>query len=220
MEGEVLSPGALAFQGGRILAVGAPEDLATRFPDAVRREFPTQTLLPGLVNAHADLSLTHFAKYPRPLPDSHEGRLLFMAWLINVSRFKSRLAIPDQQEAIRAGLELSKKSGVTALGDVCRYPAAVPLYQASGLRVVALAEIENIQRALAQEEFEQALALIDEIQHAGHPRLRPGLAPFSAYTISKNMLRILANHALQLQIPFHIHAALSFSEMEFFYDSQ
>ncbi|MFO1463433.1 MAG: amidohydrolase family protein [bacterium] len=220
IEGERLSPGALAFQGGRILEVGSPEALRARFPEAEVREYPRHILLPGLVNAHADLSLTHFSKYPHPLPDTQEGRFLFTAWLINVSRFKAKLSIPDQQKAIAEGLEIVKRSGVTALGDVCRYPVAMPLYEASGLRVTVLAEIENIQRSLAQEEFEQALALIDEVERAGKPRLRAGLAPFSAFTISKNMLRILANHAVQLDIPFHLMAALAFSEMEFFYDSQ
>jgi len=220
VEGEPLSPGALAFQGGRILEIGSPEALRQKFPDAEVKDYPRHTLIPGLVNAHADLSLTHFEKYPHPLPENQEGRVLFSAWLINVSRFKSKLPIPDQQKAIREGLAISKRSGVTTLGDVCRYPVAIPLYEASGLRVTVLAEIENIQRQLAQEEFEQALALIDEVEHAGKARLRAGLAPFSAFTLSKNMLRILANHAQQLQIPFHIVAALFFGEMEFFYDSK
>ena len=220
LEGEVLSPGALACRDGRILAVGSPESLRQRFPEASCREFPEQCLLPGLVNAHLDLSLTLFDNYPHDLPESRDGRLALMPWLINVSRFKAKLPIADQQKAIRAGLDRVKASGVTTLGDICRYPAALPLYEASGLRVVALAEIENIQRILAQEEFEQALALADEIQHAKNPRLLPGLAPFSAYTISKNMLRILGHHAIQARLPLRLHAALSFGEMEFFYDSQ
>lgn len=218
--GDTLSPGALAVQAGRILEVGAPEALKSQFPDAVVRDFPRHTLMPGLVNAHAELSLTHYDKYPHPMPEAKDGRFLLMAWLINLSRFKAKLPIPDQQKAIADGLEIVKRSGTTTLGDVCRFPVAIPLYEKSGLRVTVLAEIENLQRATAQEEFEQALALIDEIDHVGHPRLKPGLAPFSAFTISKNMLRILGNHALQMKIPFHILAALSFSEMEFFYDSQ
>ncbi|MCE9624572.1 MAG: amidohydrolase family protein, partial [Deltaproteobacteria bacterium] len=214
VEGENLSPGGVAFQGGRILEVGAPDALRAKYPDAEVQDYPRHTLIPGLVNAHADLSLTHFEKYPHPLPDTQEGRVLYTAWLINVSRFKSKLPIVDQQKAVREGIETVRKSGVTTLGDLCRYPVAMPIYQESGLRVVVLAEIENIQRATAQEEFEQALALVDEVEHSGNPRLMAGLAPFSAFTLSKNMLRILANHAVQMKIPFHIHAAISFSEME------
>lgn len=220
IEGEILSPGALAFQGGRILEVGAPEEVKRKFPEAQVRDFPSHTILPGLVNAHADLSLTHYEKYPHPLPETVDGRFLFMPWLINLSRFKAKLSIPDQQKAITEGLEITRRCGVTTLGDVCRFPVAMPLYEKSGLRVTVLAEIENLQRATSQEEFEQGLALIDEVEHAGKPRLKAGLAPFSAFTLSKNMLRILGNHALQLKIPFHIHAAISFSEMEFFYDSR
>lgn len=220
IDGEILSPGALAFQGERILAVGRPDELRQRFPQAQVEEYSNHCLLPGLVNAHADLSLTHFEKYPHPLPETKEGRILFMAWLVNVSRFKSKLSLDDQQKSIREGLDIVRRSGVTTVGDVCRYPIAVPLYRESGLRIVALAEIENIQRTLAQDEFEQALALVDEILHEENPKLKAGLAPFSAYTLSKNMLRILGSHAIQMGIPLHLHAALTFSEMEFFYDSQ
>jgi cytosine/adenosine deaminase-related metal-dependent hydrolase len=55
--------------------------------------------------------------------------------------------------------------------------------------------------------------------HADHPRLKAGYAPFAAYTLSKNLVKILADHALNQGLPLHIFAALSFSEMEFFYDS-
>jgi cytosine/adenosine deaminase-related metal-dependent hydrolase len=219
IEGEILSPGALVIQGDKILEVGASEEMKGKYPDALIERFEGKTLLPGLVNAHADLSLTDYSKYPHEPFETKDGNLLVTRWLINVSRFKASLTIPDQKNAILRGLELTLRSGVTTCGDVCRYPVAQSLYEDSGLRVVCLAEVENIQRNLAQEDFEQALALVDEIQHGENPRITAGLAPLSAYTLSKNLLRILANHAVQQEIPLHLQAALHFSEMEFFYDS-
>ncbi len=219
MEGPILSPGALAVRDGVLLETGDPRSLRQKYPEATEEDFSDAVMLPGLVNAHADLSLTLFSEHPHMPYQSSDGRLLLMPWLVAISRFKSGLGIADQQKAVQQGLELSKAGGVTTLGDQCRFPAAVPLYEKSGLRVVCLAEIENIQRKMAQDDFEQALALVDEIIHAKHPRVSAGLAPLSAYALSKNLLRILTNHALQLQVPMHLHAALSFSEMEFFYDS-
>ncbi|HEX5032834.1 MAG TPA: hypothetical protein VFW62_00010, partial [bacterium] len=83
IEGDILSPGALAIQGERILAVCRPEELTRRFSQAKVENYSNHCLMPGLVNAHADLSLTHFEKYPHPLPETKEGRILFMAWLVN-----------------------------------------------------------------------------------------------------------------------------------------
>lgn len=219
IEGDMLSPGALAVREGRILETGHPTSLMEKFPDADRREFSGKTLMPGLVNAHADLSLSCYEKFPHPPYRSENGQVHLMYWLTQLSRFKSNLALPDQREAVQKGLDEMKTSGVTTVGDQCRYPAAVPLYEGSGLRVVCLAEIENIQRPLAQAEFEQALALVDEVRHGENPRLTAGYAPFSAYALSKNLLKILTDHALQQGVPLHLFAALSFSEMEFFYDS-
>ncbi|MDX1386010.1 MAG: amidohydrolase family protein [bacterium] len=219
MEGEVLSPGAMLVQEGLIQSLGAPEVLQKENPEASVESFSGHCLLPGLVNAHSDLSLSN---YPSSLNDSfkmNDGRMLLMPWLVNLSRFKTGMAIPEQQEAVEKGLNIQKTHGVTTLGDRCRYPAVINRYENSGLRVVCLVDIENIQRVRAQEEFEQALALVDEILHGKHPRVTAGYAPFSAYTLSKNMLKILADHAVNQGVPLHLIAALSFSEMEFFYDS-
>lgn len=219
MAGESISPGALAVQGGQILGVGDPETLQAKFPGAERTSFSGKTILPGLVDANTDLSLSLFNETGGVPFRGEDGQLHLMPWLVNLSRFKAGLAIPQQQRAIKIGLEKLKPEGVTTVGDVCRFPAAIPLYEASNLRVVCLAEIENIQRKNAQEEFEQALALVDEVQNGNHSLLTAGLAPFSAYTLSKNLLKIIADHALTLGIPLHLKASLSFSEMEFFYDS-
>ena len=219
IEGEPLFPGAVLIEGENIRAVGAPAELQMQFPDATTEDFPDGVLLPGLVNAHADLSLTHFDLRKNEPFQMTDGRVLLMPWLVQMSRYKSKLSILDQQKAVAEGLNFQKSRGVTTVGDRCRYPGVIAQYGDSGLRVVCLAEIENIQRPLAQEEFEQALALADEIVAADHPRLKAGYAPFAAYTLSKNLLKILAEHALTQGLPLHLFASLSFSEMEFFYDS-
>jgi 5-methylthioadenosine/S-adenosylhomocysteine deaminase len=220
IEGAPLFPGAVLIEGETIRALGDPKKLRMEFPDAVSEDHPDSILLPGLVNAHADLSLSHFNPASSDAFKMSDGRMLLMPWLIQLSRYKSKLAIAEQQGAVAYGLQMMKSRGVTTLGDRCRYPAVLSQYRASGLRVVCLAEVENIQRPLAQEEFEQALALVDEIVHEAHPRLKAGYAPFAAYTLSKNLLKILAEHALNQGLPLHLFAALSFSEMEFFYDSE
>jgi 5-methylthioadenosine/S-adenosylhomocysteine deaminase len=219
IEGEAIFPGGVLVEGGTIRAVGDPKKFKMEYPDAALEDFPDAILMPGLVNAHADLSLSHFKLSSNETFQMSDGRILLMPWLIQLSRYKSKLTISQQQKAVADGLKFMKSRGVTALGDRCRYPAVLPLYRDSGLRVLCLAEVENIQRPLAQEEFEQALALADEVLHEGHPRVTAGYAPFAAYTLSKNLLKILAEHALNQNLPLHLFAAMSFSEMEFFYDS-
>lgn len=220
LEDDTFSPGGVAVKDGVILEVGDPEGLEKKYPDFAVETFPGGLIMPGLVNAQADLSLSLFPKLDAASPVSPEsGLALLMPWLISVSRYKAKLGLEEQQLAVKKGLDAAKRSGVTTVGDVCRYPIALSSYEKSGLRMVCLAEIENIQRHQSQDDFEQALALVDEVLNGKNPLLGAGLAPFSAYTLSKNLLRILSHHALQLEIPIHLHAAMSFGEMEFFYDS-
>lgn len=218
MEGKPVSPGGLLVRDGVILAVGDPASLKKQFPAAQQEDFGDKTILPGLVNSHADLSLSQFPPQSA-FEQTPDGRVALMPWLIRLSRYKGTLSINAQRDSVLAGLEQMRRLGVTTVADKCRYPAALPLYRNSGLRIVCLAEVENIQRVTAQEDFEQALAIVDEVQSARDPNVSAGLAPFSAYTLSKNLLKILANHAVQQQVPMHLHGAMSFSEMEFFYDS-
>ncbi len=213
------SPGAMVVAEGKILAVGSPEELRQRYAEAQVEDWGEATLLPGLVDAHTDLSLTLLDKNDFPFSRTEQGRVLLMNWLVQLSRYKANLTISEQQKAVQQGLQRQRAAGITTVGDLCRYGSVMSLYEQSGLRLVCLAEIENIQRNRAQEEFEQALALVDEIIYQEHPRMTAGLAPFSAYTLSKNLLKIVADHARQQNLPFHLVAGLSFSEMEFFFDS-
>jgi imidazolonepropionase-like amidohydrolase len=51
-----VEPGAVLVQGTTLTAVGAADELAARFPTAVRLDFPNATVIPGLINAHVHLS--------------------------------------------------------------------------------------------------------------------------------------------------------------------
>lgn len=55
-ESEPIEPGAVLVQGTTITAVGAADDLAAGAPAAVRLDFPTATVIPGLINAHVHLA--------------------------------------------------------------------------------------------------------------------------------------------------------------------
>ncbi len=66
---EPIADGAVATEDGRIVAVGAAADLRDRFPSAKVVDLGERALLPGLVNAHTHLELTHHAGHvPDDLP--------------------------------------------------------------------------------------------------------------------------------------------------------
>ncbi|MCB1214919.1 MAG: hypothetical protein KDK66_05525 [Deltaproteobacteria bacterium] len=213
------APGALVVEEGKILALGDLEAMKQDYSQAEVVDYSNSALLPGIVDAHTDLSLSLKDFSKTKFQEAYHGDYRFIPWVVEISRYKAKLEVTHQRQAVSLGLEQAQDLGVTTLGDVCRYPVAISQYENSPLNIVALAEVENIQRPQAQEDFEQALALADEVESKAHPRLHPGLAPFSAYTLSKHLLKLLADHAFHQQWPFHLQASLSFAELEFFYDS-
>ena len=78
----------------------------------------------------------------------------------------------------------------------------------------------NLNKQKAAHDFESAISNIEKIAEHELKRITPGLAPFSAFTLSKNLLKILAQHADEYHLPVHLHVAETFSEMEFFYASK
>lgn len=213
------APGALVVEEGQVVDIGELDFIKKQYPSAEILDYSQYTLLPGLVDAHSDLSLSLKDFSPKDFQQKHHGDFRWMPWVVEVSRYKAQLDTHQQRQAVAQGLEEVRSQGITTLGEVCRYPVVFPQYESSGLRVAVLAEVENIQRPQAQEDFEQALAMAEEIEEKANPRLSPGLAPFSAYSLSKHLLRLLADHAFHQNWPLHLQVAMSFAELEFFYDS-
>ena len=69
-----IADGAVAIQGGRIVALGRRRDVATAWPGASRWDLPEAALLPGLVNCHTHLELSGFS------PPMASGPLAMGGW--------------------------------------------------------------------------------------------------------------------------------------------
>src|SRR5690606_3253336 len=105
-------------------------------------------IVPGLVNAHTHLDLTHLG------PSPHDPADGFMAW---VDRIRAgRLAGDAEIEAsVALGARLSRRGGVVAVGDIAGAPAGrcslAPLraLRASGLIGTSYLEYFGIGRGEA-----------------------------------------------------------------------
>lgn len=212
--------GGILIDQGEIKEVGKSESLLQKYSSIEREDLGETVLMPGLINAHCHLELSLAPKYDPKEFQELNGEPNFIRWLLTMSQYQDNLKPEEKRNAIQKGIDQLIKNGTTTVGDLTTYEGALKLYDQSGLRVVTYPEIMTIHKAVSQDRFESALAMVDEVVGSNHPRIQIGLAPFAPYTVSKNLLKILFQHVKQLQIPIQIHASQSFAEMEFFYDSK
>lgn len=209
-------PGRVLRGRARILAVGTPADI-DRHPAAraaLRLSMPACVLIPGLVNAHAHLDLTHVG--PRPF-DVAAG---FEAWidLVRSSRAAVNEAIGD---SVRRGIELSLAGGTVAVGDIAGAAAGGPSLVAwRALRESPLAGVSFLEFfAIGTREaagLARVSAVLDSV--AGEldatVRVRLGLQPHAPNTVSLAAYRAAATIARDRRLPLSTHLAESPQEHE------
>ncbi|MFM9957292.1 MAG: amidohydrolase family protein [Phycisphaerales bacterium] len=126
----------------RLVAVGVPGDI-DRHPAAGavaperRRSLPESVILPGLVNAHTHLDLTHIG--PRPY-DPAGG---FVGWAMSLVRPNRAITLETAIDSLRDGIARSLAGGVVAVGDII---GAVPTGSVGepDARLVLRSELERV----------------------------------------------------------------------------
>jgi len=215
----VLIDGAIAVELGNIRSIGHLDELRNKFPDAEIKDFPNSVLMPGLVNAHCHLDLISFYE-SQTVGDLPSDDADFIDTLISSIGFKRDVESKLIIDGIQRGIDRLCETGVTCVGDMTSFEGTFNLLGESGLRAVIFPEVLGGGGETAQHNFEVALALLEKYTDATYDMVRIGLGPYAPYLLSRNLLKILSRHARDMSIPMVIHAAESFAEMEFFFDSQ
>jgi cytosine/adenosine deaminase-related metal-dependent hydrolase len=214
--GDPLPGGAICVSDGVILATGRLADLRNTHSGAAIVEHPGCVILPGLVNCHTHLELTHFPSWRlRRHLDSPPRR--FTDWLIQVIKIKRGLTRDDHEASLREGMRICLESGTTALGDIVCDPGLTPLYRSSPLAGRLFFELLGHDPARFRAMLEHALAACDRHDSAS---LLPALSPHSPYTISEKNLASVRTVAVERGLPLAIHLSESPAEEEFVFSSE
>lgn len=216
----IIKGGAIAVELGRIHDFGTLEEIKTKYPNAEITSYDKHVLMPGLVCAHGHLDLVDFydsilAETEAMLPHQE-----FIDQIISAIEYKHEIDPKRAIAGIQKGIDRLIETGTTCVGDMTHFEGTFSLLRDSGLRAIIFPEILAGHSEAAQNRFEIALALVDKYTDASHDRIRVGLGPYAPYLLSRNLLKIISQHARESGIQIQIHAAESFAEMEFFFDSQ
>jgi cytosine/adenosine deaminase-related metal-dependent hydrolase len=197
----------------RVLAVGPAAEVAGH-PAASRAhtlDLSGHVILPGLVNAHTHLDLTHVG--PRPC-DHAAG---FVGW-IDMVRSARRIDGEGIRASVRRGVGLSLAGGVVAVGDVAGAAgrprlepweelSAAPLAGVSYLEFFAIGTRQAQGLHAAEQALEQARS-----GARGSVGVRLGLQPHAPYTVSPAAYRWAMEQASARGLPLSTHLAESSEE--------
>jgi cytosine/adenosine deaminase-related metal-dependent hydrolase len=191
----------VAIARGRIVGVGASREIAALLPGhAATVDLDGAVLLPGLINAHTHLELSHCTPVDRPAS--------FADWITSLPRRTGR-GEPDFEHrvraAVRSGARQSLRFGVTCVGDITAHPQITrPALRDGPLRVLSFGEALGLARARAR--FEQSLAsAIDESDASEW--LSIGLSPHAPYTVDLSGYRQCVSIARKRNLPLATHLA-------------
>lgn len=203
--GRPIRDGAVLARSSRIETIGTLSDLRHASPAQPVEHFAGCTLIPGLVNAHARLSLTVL----RGLFDAHGVR----DDLRQVATAVLSMSNDDFAASTALGALECLRSGVTSVGDVGYGPEALATCSDVGVGGVFYWEVRGIDEhdlagELAETEFPA------ETGACTTGRVRCGLSPHSVYMSGPNLIRAEWNVSSRHGTGFAIHVAESEAERE------
>ncbi len=203
---------------GQVLVIGSSTEV-DRHPaarSAARISVPHCVLIPGLVNAHSHLDLTHIG------PREFEEARGFEGW-IEMVRLGRAHADDAIEASVRAGIELSLAGGTVAVGDIAGANAGgpnltawrtlrdSPLVGTSFLEFFAIGTREAAGVSRMRELVDIAVAS----GASGDERVRLGLQPHAPNTVSVAAYVEAARFARACGTSLCTHLAESPAEHEF-----
>ncbi len=211
----VLAPGSIVLHRAngalRVLASGSThevEALDLPMPDH-RVSLPDHVVMPGLVNAHTHLDLTHIGIHP------HEPGDGFVSW---VDMIRARRHTDDAQiaDAVRLGIDKLLAGGTVAVGDIAGAPngdmTLAPLRALADSSIIGVSYLEffgigttkNRTHTRIESFIRDQYPAIVESLVGSHVRI--GLQPHAPNTVDRSIYQMVAQRA-ESKIPLSTHLA-------------
>lgn len=200
--GPPMRDGLVAVESGRIAWVGRAGDAGR--PAGAVRDLGRGVLLPGLVNAHCHLELSHLGA-----ARDHAGQG-FVPWVEALVELRSRADPAEARARTQAALQELTATGTVAVGDVSNALGHLELLDASGLEAVVFYELLAWDPARADAVLDDARRRVAEAARGG-VRTPVRLAAHAPHSVSPPLLRALARAGG----PAAIHLAESAAEQRF-----
>jgi 5-methylthioadenosine/S-adenosylhomocysteine deaminase len=230
----VISSGAVAIDGGRILAAGSIDDLRQAYPHAERWEFPNAALMPGFVNAHqhgrglsqVQLGYPDDALEPwianrrrRGAPDSYAlTKLAAFEMIANgvtaALHANYSYGSGDYEAELRGSIRAYEETGLrvtVCIGYADRgaviYPPRQEEHFVAGLTAPTRDYLKGSAKPAYLPSVADTITLMERLQrdYAGHPTLSFAYGPAGPQWVSDGAWKALAADAVKRGVGLHFH---------------
>jgi cytosine/adenosine deaminase-related metal-dependent hydrolase len=185
---------------GTIIGV---EDTEGDLKEKHSTEFHNGIIIPGFVNCHCHLELSHMKDY------TPEGKGL--GGFIEHVRGTRELNKKDFSSAISSADKFMYKEGIDLCADVCNTSDTFNIKQESRIKYINLLEVFGLDPEKAGKRFEEITRVAKKAREMD---LQYSLVPHSVYSMSVTLFRLLRNESLNNKIT-SIHFMESAGESTF-----
>lgn len=197
------------LEKGAVLVLDAKQGIEAILPpnsiEPGRIEQFEGCLLPGFVNAHGHLELSHM----KGRIEQGRGFPAFARQLI-----QNRVSIPEGEmlEHMQDADRFMHSKGIVAAGDICNTPLSLTIKAKSKLCYHSFIELISLDPAKAEQVMEEGKRLLGFfLQH----ELSASLAPHAPYSVSRELLQAISRHCRETGSPGTIHNQESREEIDF-----
>lgn len=202
----------LVGDDGKILGVGPHPHIPTP-PGCEVLEFRTAAVVPGLVNTHTHLELTH-------LIGKNDPDQSFPRWIRRVRALKEETSAEQFDAAAEQGIRDCWAQGVTCVADTGDSGAAIRALFRLGGRGIAYHEVFGPDPAQADPSLEGLKKKLHELRRFTSFDASLGVSPHAPYTVSAPLYRAVAGYAMRDGLPIAVHLAESREESAFVRDGE
>lgn len=156
------------------------EDTRGNLVEKAGTEFYNGAIIPGLINCHAHLELSHM----RGLIPPGGGLNEFIASVRNMREAPEEEILSEAGQADREMYD----SGVVACGDISNRAITSAIKQTSPVRYFTFAEAFGLDPSLAGTRMDSALKVVEEMKACGLP---VQVTPHSFYSVSGPLSRMI-----------------------------
>jgi len=197
--GNCYSKGIITLDSdGTILSI---EDTGGALRELAEVEFFSGMLVPGFVNAHCHLELSHMHN---TFPEG-AGFVPFLKKVV-----ESRTGDPKSiAEAAEKADILMNKNGIVAVGDIANGPTAFEVKKNSQIHYFTFLETLGFNPERSGKAFNWAENCLKQAESMG---LKGSIVPHAPYSVSVQLFNAVAAEAMRSGLPLSIHSQESLAE--------